>query len=242
MAGVNASHERLSDDQDGIPTHSMQLLLPSWNPILAPATGDADLTWAYPWPAGERLAQDLLALQDTIPLLLGGRIAELGCGRGRSGLTALMHGAGSVRFCDLAPEPLAYVEEALQLNRLSERGSVCRHTWGEAVPDGPYQVILGADILYRPSYQRALLTSIAYSLAPGGCALLADPRTTLEQELPIFAAELGLTWSITRRPGPYTLAILRPGDLPPRRRIADPTLLVQRLNHDTYPICRSCRS
>ena len=187
----------------------MDLLLPRWNPTLTPASGDADLTWAYPWPAGERLAQDLLTLQDTSSPLRGGRIAELGCGRGRSGLTALMNGAGSVRFCDLAPEPLTYVQEALHLNHLHDRGSVCRHAWGETVPDGPYQVILGADILYRPAYQQALLTSIAHSLAPGGWALLADPRTTLEQELPIFAAELGLTWGTTRRPGPYTLALLR---------------------------------
>ena len=194
---------------NGILTHPMELLLPPWNPALAPATGAADLTWAYSWPAGERLAHDLPALQELFPALRGGRLAELGCGRGRSGMTALVHGAASVCFCDLAPEPLAYVREVLQLNRLSERGSVHRHSWGEAVPDGPYQVILGADILYRPAFQRALLTSIALSLEPGGWALLADPRTTLEPELPDFATEAGLSWTTIRRPGPYTLAVLQ---------------------------------
>jgi SAM-dependent methyltransferase len=192
----------------------MEPLLPSWNPTLAPAIGDGDLTWAYPWPAGERLAQDLQSLQELIPVLRGGRIAELGCGRGRTGLTALIHGAGSVLFCDLAPEPLAYVEEALRLNHLQERGAVFRHAWGETLPHGLYDVIVGADILYRPAYQRALLISIAHSLAPAGWALLADPRTTLEPELPILAAEMGLTWTTTRRPGPYTLALLRHDQLP----------------------------
>jgi SAM-dependent methyltransferase len=187
----------------------MELLLPPWNPTLAPATGDGDLTWAYPWPAGERLAKDLLALHELVPRLRGGRLAELGCGRGRSGLTALLHGAGSVLFCDVAPEPLSYVAQALHLNRLQDRGSTCQHAWGEVLPHGPYEVILGADILYRPHFQRALLISIAGSLARGGWALLADPRTVLEPELAIYAAELGLSWTTMRRPGPYTLALVQ---------------------------------
>jgi predicted nicotinamide N-methyase len=188
----------------------MEPLMPPWHPTLAPATGDADLTWAYPWPAGERLARDLQALRDTIPALHGGRIAELGCGRGRSGMTALVLGAASVRFCDLAPEPLTYVEHALRQNRLDDRGSVAQHAWGDVVPDGPYDVILGADILYRPAFQQALISSIAQSLTPDGWALLADPRTTVEHDLPILAAEHGLTWAASRRPGPYTLILMRP--------------------------------
>lgn len=194
----------------------MELRLPPWRPTLAPADGDADLTWAYPWPAGERLARDLPALQAQIPTMRGGRLAEIGCGRGHAGLHALLHGAAHVTFCDLVAEPLAYVAEALRLNQWEARGTVQRHAWGEPIPGGPYQGILGADILYRPAFQPALLTSIASSLTRDGWALLADPRSILEQELPHIAAEFGLSWSTQRRPGPYTLTMLQRRDVPSR--------------------------
>lgn len=182
----------------------MEPILPPWRPELAPASGDGDLTWAYPWPAGERLARDLAAVVDPAGL----RLAELGCGRGRCGLTALLLGAAHATFCDLAPEPLAYVRDALAANRLAERGSTAIHAWGDPVPGGPFDLIIGADILYRSAFHRALLTSVAGALAPGGRCLLADPRVKLEEDLPDIAAELGLRWRQERRPGDYTLVEL----------------------------------
>jgi predicted nicotinamide N-methyase len=182
----------------------MALILPLWRPALDEPTGDVDLTWAYPWPAGERLAADLPELGTWT----GMRVAELGCGRGRSGLTLLTLGAASCSFADLAPEPLAYVRAALVANQLELRGSTMLHAWGNPLPGGPFQLIVGADILYRPAFHARLLTSIATSLARNGRCLLADPRSELEPELPDLAASLGLTWQTTRRPGPYTLVSL----------------------------------
>ncbi len=188
------------------PTASMSVILPPWRPQLAPATGDADLTWAYPWPAGERLATDLPALLD----VRGLPIAELGCGRGHSGLTCLALGAARVLFCDLHEEPLAYVRTALAINGFDSRGRTGLHRWGEPLPDGPWPLILGADILYRPDFHARLLTSIALGLAPDGLALLADPRRELEPDLPELARHAGLTRDTERRPGPYTLVRLHP--------------------------------
>ena len=182
----------------------MEPILPPWRPELVPAAGDGDLTWAYPWPAGERLARDLDAVLDPTGL----RVAELGCGRGRCGVTALLLGAAQATFCDLAPEPLAYVRDALAANRLETRGITALHAWGDPVPGGPFDLVIGADILYRPAFHRALLTSIAGALTPGGRALLADPRTSLEEDLPALAAGLGLSWQPERRPGNYTLVRL----------------------------------
>ena len=182
----------------------MEPILPPWRPELAPPAGDADLTWAYPWPAGERLARDLAQVLDPRGL----RVAELGCGRGRCGLTALLLGAAEVVFCDLAPEPLAYVQEALTANGVADRGSTCLHHWGDPLPGAPYDLLIGADILYRPSFHRLLLTSLALALAEHGQVLLADPRTELEAELPQIATELGLTWQPQRRPGNYTLVMV----------------------------------
>ncbi len=179
------------------------LFLPPWHPELGTPAPDGDLTWAYPWPAGERLAADLALVVSVDGL----RVAELGCGRGRCGLTAATLGARSVVFCDVAPEPLAYVERALLANGLAN-GSTCRHAWGTPVPGAPYDLLIGADILYRPLFHRALLLSIANSLTPGGLALLADPRSVLEAELADIAVDVGLHMHHESRPGPYTLVRL----------------------------------
>ena len=177
------------------------LILPPWSPELGLAPHNGDLTWAYPWPAGERLSRDLAEVVDCQGL----RMAELGCGRGKTGLTALALGAARVTFCDIAREPLEYVQKALTANSFTTRGITCQHTWGEPIPGGPFAVILGADILYRPAFQAALLSSIAASLDPTGVALLADPRSELEPELVLLTAKLQLQLECIRRPGPYTL-------------------------------------
>lgn len=176
--------------------------MPPWRPLLEPAIGNADLTWAYPWPAGERLAADLAEVVDCRGL----HIAEIGCGRGRTGITALLLGATDVLFADLAPEPLNYVHAALAANYLTDRGQTAIHAWGDPVPDGPYDLLLGADILYRPAFHAALLRSVASSLRPDGRCLLSDPRTELEPELPVIAATYGLEWRQERRSNHYTLA------------------------------------
>jgi predicted nicotinamide N-methyase len=178
--------------------------MPTWRPILEPASGDGDLTWAYPWPAGERLAADLAEVVDCRGL----RIAELGCGRGRSGLTALLLGAVEVLFADLEQAPLNYISRALVVNAVADRGHVVRHAWGDPLPGQPFDLLIGADILYRPLFHRALLGSIGSSLAPGGRCLLADPRTELEAELPEIAANFNLSWHCQRRPLNYTLVTL----------------------------------
>ena len=179
-------------------------IMPEWRPVLEPATGDADLTWAYPWPAGERLAADLAAVVDCRGL----HVAEMGCGRGRTGLTALLLGAAEVVFADLAEAPLAYVSRALLANGISARGRTTRHAWGDPVTGGPFDLLIGADILYRPPFHAALLHSVASSLSPGGCCLLADPRSELEPELPEIAAACGLLWHSQRRALNYTLITL----------------------------------
>ena len=177
-------------------------IMPPWRPHLVPALGDADLTWAYPWPAGERLAADLAEVVDCRGL----RIAEMGCGRGRTGLTALLLGATTVLFTDLAAEPLAYVTTALAINQLTDRGQTALHAWGDPLPGGPFDLIIGADILYRPTFHGALLRSVASSLSPDGQCLFSDPRTELEPELPKIAAACGLDWRQERRAHHYTLA------------------------------------
>lgn len=167
--------------------------------------GGADLTWAYAWPAGERMAAELAALVDCS----GQRVADLGCGRGHLGLMALNQGAAELTFCDGSPRPLAWVAAVLTANHLNDRGHGVLHTWGAPIPHGPYPLILGGDILYRPEHIPALVASIAASLTADGVALLADPRTQPDPTLCAASAAAGLIATHERRAAGYTLTRLR---------------------------------
>lgn len=151
-----------------------------------------DLTGAYPWPAGNRFARDL---HDVVPVA-GRRVLDLGCGPGQCGRRALELGAAVVVFADGSPAVVAAIG-----------GGAILHQWGEPVPGAPFDVILGGDILYRPECFTDLLCSIATALAADGVALLSDPRSVLDDELPVLALAAHLTWTTVRH-ADYTLARL----------------------------------
>jgi predicted nicotinamide N-methyase len=117
---------------------------PRFQPDDAEDPAGADLTWAYDWPAGRGLARDLADLADC----RGRRVADLGCGRGGLGAVALQAGAAAVAFCDGSARALAYVAEAIRLNQAGARARCHIHRWGEPLPDGPWDLILGGDLLY----------------------------------------------------------------------------------------------
>jgi predicted nicotinamide N-methyase len=164
-----------------------------------------DPTWRYPWPAGQRMAADLTTLRDWS----GGRVLELGCGQGLVGRAALAAGAAQVTFTDISDEPLEHLRSLLADE---PRARFLHHAWGDPVPAGPYDVVVGGDILYRPAFFPQLVRSIAAALDVGGTALLGDPRTELEQDLEERLRQAGFSTSTQRRPGPYTLLTAqRPG-------------------------------
>lgn len=151
-----------------------------------------DLTGAYRWPAGNRMATDLHAVAE----FAGRSVLDLGCGPGQCGQRAEELGAAVVVFADGSPQVVA---------THGTRGVL--HQWGDPVPGGPFDVILGGDILYRPECFIDLLRSIASALAPQGVALLSDPRPVLDEELPGLAAAAHLTWTTARR-ADYTLVTI----------------------------------
>lgn len=153
---------------------------------LAPA---ADATGRYRWPAGARLARDLATLVDC----RGAVVCELGCGQAALALAALAAGAAEAHACDGDPAVIAALAPQPRLHPHV-------HAWGDPPPVPPATLVLCGDCLYRPSYQEALLRSIALALAPTGEALLSDPRTRLEEPLPALAAAAGLTWEPVRLP------------------------------------------
>ncbi|MDA3961012.1 MAG: methyltransferase domain-containing protein [Planctomycetota bacterium] len=173
-----------------------------WQQALDAATteGDERPTWAYNWPAGDRFARDLLTLVEVV----GKRVCDLGCGQGQLGFTALRAGA-QVCFADGSAHPLGFIRAMLEANQLT--ADCIHHQWGDPIPGAPYDLILGGDILYRRECFEALVCSIASSLAPGGQALLSDPRSTLEAELPSLASAQNLRYASQRYDG-YTLVCL----------------------------------
>ncbi len=182
------------------PAHLAWLTAPSSGPDVSAAAEPDDITGVYAWRAGVRLSAELgelVACRDR-------RVADIGCGRGHLGFSALALGAREVVFNDASAVMTGFVARIIAANRLEARARVDARGWGEAVPGGPCGVILGGDVLYRPACFAALLTTIARSLDADGICLLSDPRTTLEAELPDLADTLGLTWSSSRRHD-YTL-------------------------------------
>ena len=170
------------------PTHDWQIALDR-----ATAQGDERPTWAYSWPAGERLQRLLPGLVPNAPL----KIIDLGCGRGLLGMSCLLRWKQChVTFCDASPEVLTFVAATAAANKVDNRCRTLEHRWGTPLPHA--DLILGGDILYRPECHDALLHSIASSQAAR--CILSDPREVLEENLPSLAAQRGLNWQQTFDP------------------------------------------
>lgn len=191
------------------PPHLSWVIAPDTGPRRELSSDDEDVTCLYQWQAGAFLA----TLPSTRGRCAGRAVADLGCGRGTLGLSACAAGASRVLFADASMVAIDFMTRTIAVNRLAERATAIRHTWGEALPDGPWEVILGGDILYRPECFAALLDTIAASLTGDGCALLSDPRTTLEDGLPVQAEARGLRWE-SARIGHFTVVTLTRNESP----------------------------
>lgn len=180
------------------PPHLAWVKAPSAGPQAELAQADDDVTCLYQWPSGTRLAEYLSTHLATLAPCHDRRVADIGCGRGVLGLTAYAAGAASVLFADASPVAVEFLTRTIALNALAPRAQVVQHHWGTALPGELYDLILGGDILYRPECFADLMTSIALSLSANGCALLSDPRTTLEPQLTELAAMHRLKWTMQR--------------------------------------------
>lgn len=178
------------------PAHLAWVKFPADGPNFTLARSDEDdLTGAYTWPAGMALAtelDDLISCRERLVL-------DLGCGQGALGLTALSLGAQRVLFSDASPVVCDFMARLLTANHLNDRAAVMAMTWGTVPAHGPYDVIVGGDILYRAENIPALAHSIKHGLTATGCCLLSDPRRSLEADLPAIFAQAGLTIAINRQ-------------------------------------------
>ncbi len=133
--------------------------------------------WAEIWPSGIALAGAIAAHPDRVR---DRRVLELGCGVGVTAAIALAAGA-RLTVTDYAPEALvlAALTGLRHTGREPERAD--RVNWRDPVAlrsltaDGPFEVILGADLLYERRDVAPLLAALDVLLAPNGALWLAEP-------------------------------------------------------------------
>jgi 2-polyprenyl-3-methyl-5-hydroxy-6-metoxy-1,4-benzoquinol methylase len=123
------------------------------------------------WPAAESLAVHLL----TGPRLDGRRVLDLGCGLGASGFAARRRGA-RVTFLDWEPRAIELVAATARVHGEQDRECACIvGDWRDPPACGPFDVILGADVLYEERNAPVVAAFLAGHLEPGGEAWIADP-------------------------------------------------------------------
>jgi len=129
--------------------------------------------WATQWPSGAVLAG---ALADAPPEP-GARVLELGCGLGLPSIVAARAGAG-VLATDGSSDAVAFAAHSLALNELD--GEVAQVDWSAQADTlsarGPWDLVLGADVLYLKANVEAALALLPRLVAPGGQIRIADPR------------------------------------------------------------------
>jgi predicted nicotinamide N-methyase len=157
--------------------------------------------WSVLWRSGVALAHEL----DGAPLR-GVRVVELGCGLALPSIAAARAGA-EVLATDEAPEALGLAERNADANGV--RLSTALADWsepGELLRQGPFDVVLAADVLYERQNVAALLALLP-RLAPE--AWLADPGRPAASA---FLEQAEARWQVeTRERGVVSIHRLRPG-------------------------------
>ncbi|HEY8583501.1 MAG TPA: methyltransferase domain-containing protein [Capillimicrobium sp.] len=144
--------------------------------------------WAELWPSAHALADAVAGRA-----LHGARVVELGCGLGLPAIAAALAG-GRVLATDWAGEALEVAAENAALNDVRVDTLVSDWTApDELVARGPFDLVIGSDLLYETRNVEPLLALLPRLLSDRGEAWIADPgRGPLEAFL-AGAAEAGMT-------------------------------------------------
>lgn len=124
------------------------------------------------WPAARGLSQYLSELPDT--LITGKQVLELGCGLALPSMVTAKRGAQTLAT-DFHPEVPRFLEKNIQNNQLDH----LKYQWVNWEQDaphlGPFDWVIGSDILYERRYPESLARTIAKQVKPDGKIVLADP-------------------------------------------------------------------
>ena len=133
-------------------------------------------------------------------------VIELGCGLGGVGISAALAGARSVLLTDFQPASLELARAAAAENGVADRCEFKLLDWTAPVPDdlgGPFDVVLGSDVLYDRTLTGNLLDVVASLITgrprdrsrPEPRAMLVDPAARPSRPLlPELCASRGLYW------------------------------------------------
>jgi predicted nicotinamide N-methyase len=157
----------------------LELLRPADWELLCERGRDAPY-WAIVWPSAPALA----AAVARAGRLDGRRVLEVGCGLGLPGVAAARAGA-EVLLTDAAPEATVFAAENLARNGAAgEVGVLDLHAPAEALlARGPWDLVLGADVVYHRGHVAPLVALLPRLLAPGGEAWITDPGRPGEEGL-----------------------------------------------------------
>ncbi len=125
--------------------------------------------YATLWPSALALADALWQRRD---VLRGTGVIELGCGLGLPSIVAGRLGA-DVLATDFHPDAAAW----LQANAARNGATVAyaQLAWDKTGSRGPFDWVIGSDLLYERRHIPSLAAAISALAAPAGTALIADP-------------------------------------------------------------------
>jgi predicted nicotinamide N-methyase len=126
--------------------------------------------WAELWPSGHALARRV-----AVRALHGARTLELGCGLGLPSLAAAIAG-GRVTATDWSPQAVELLEGNAARNGIAL--DVERADWAHPealLARAPWDLVLGADLLYERRNAELLLALLPRLLATTSELWLADP-------------------------------------------------------------------
>jgi predicted nicotinamide N-methyase len=132
--------------------------------------------WAELWPSGVALARRVAARA-----LKGARVLELGCGLGLPSLAAALAG-GRVLATDWSPQAIELLRDNAERNDAELELEIA--DWahpGALIERAPWDLVLGADLLYERRNVAPLLDLVPRLLDKGEL-WLADPRRAPAEE------------------------------------------------------------
>lgn len=159
------------------------------------------------WPASLALAHELLARGER---LRGKRVLELGAGTGIPGIVAATLGA---RVLQVDRSEVALHVCRLNMERNQATSVTLQHAdWNEFHSPEPFDLILGADVLYATSMHARLRAICESYLAPDGQVVFADPlraeSLTMLGELEASGWRVSVSkWTIEVDAGPRSIAL-----------------------------------
>ncbi|TCK26628.1 class I SAM-dependent methyltransferase [Pseudonocardia endophytica] len=163
--------------------------------------------WAELWPSGIELAYAVAGSD-----LRGRAVLEIGCGLGLPSIAAALSGA-RVLATDRSEDAVAFTERNAELSGVTLETAVRPWTDDHAlVAWGPWDLVLGADVLYNDRCVRELLALLPRLLVGGGEMWIADPDRPQAADFLSRAVDAGhdVTVSDTRAAG-VSLIRLRHG-------------------------------